>query len=114
MSPLEAESGSVKFDLSMVMEERAGAGGIPLTTSISLTRGRRAFVEFCGAVEAIVAGRSSPSRNWRCCVLAEQAQLLAQGNQSRAAFPDSQAVHSLFEAVERTRKRWRWCLPSSS
>ena len=66
-------------------------------------------------LEAIVAAPQQPIAQLALLRPAEQAQLLAQGNQSRAAFPDSQAVHSLFEAqVERTRKRWRWCLPSSS
>ena len=54
-------------------------------------------------LEAIVARPERPIAQLALLRPAEQAQLLAQGNQSQAAFPDSQSVHSLFEAqVERS------------
>jgi amino acid adenylation domain-containing protein len=106
MSPLEAESGSVKFDLSMVIEESEHALVAALRYNVDLfdqTTAARLLDCFAVLLEAIVAAPQRPLSQLALLRPGERAQLLAQGNQNRAAFPDSQSVHSLFEGqVERT------------
>jgi hypothetical protein len=106
MSPLEAESGSVKFDLSMVIEEGERGLAVALRYNVDLfdqTTAARLLDCFAVLLEAIVAAPQQPIAQLALLRAAEWPQLLAQGNQSRVAFPDSQSVHSLFEAqVERS------------
>ena len=106
MIPLEAENDFVKFDLSMLIEESESGLAAALRYNVDLFEQRtaaRLLNCFAVLLEAIVAAPQQPISQLALLRPAERAQLLAQGNQSRAAFPDSQSVHSLFEAqVERS------------
>ena len=105
MSPLEAESGSVKFDLSMVMEESEQELAASLRYNVDLfDQGTAARLLSCFGVllEAIVAAPQQPIA--QLALLRPEAGATAGAREPEPGrFPDSQAVHSLFEAqVERT------------
>jgi amino acid adenylation domain-containing protein len=101
-----AENTSAKFDLSMLIQESKSGLAAALRYNVDLfeqTTAARLLNCFAVLLEAIAAAPQQRISQLALLRPAERAQLLAQGNQSRAAFPDRQTVHSLFEAqVERS------------
>ena len=93
-APESAENNSAKFDLSMLIEESERGLAAALRYNVDLfeqTTAARLLSCFAVLLEAIAAAPERPISQLALLRPAERAQLLAQGNQSRAAFPDSQS-----------------------
>ena len=118
MSPLAAESGSVKFDLSMVIEEGERGLAVALRYNVDLfdqATAARLLNCFAVLLEAIVAAPQQPISQLALLRPAEWAQLLAQGNETAPPFPIArQCTVCLKRRWSARRRRWRWCLASSS
>ncbi len=106
INPIEMESITAKFDLTVSMEEtQAGLTGKweynrDLFDAVTITRMAGHFQTL---IEAIVANPQQRLSDLPLLTVAEKHQLLVEWNNTQADYPQDQCIHQLFEAqVEQT------------
>ncbi|MCG8351746.1 MAG: amino acid adenylation domain-containing protein [Chloroflexales bacterium] len=106
MSPVEAHSGTAKFDLTMfVVEEGEQIGGaLEYSTDLfDATTITRLIGHFQNLLASIVAAPDQPVMTLPLLSEAERQQLLVEWNDTVRPFPHDRCFHELFEAqVART------------
>ena len=106
LSPLAVESGTSKFDVTLSMVERADgltASWEYNTDLFEAATAARMLRHFQTLLEGILADPEQRLSRLPLLTEAERRQLLVEWNNTRADYPQHQAIHRLFEAqVERT------------
>ena len=106
LSPMEAQTGSSRFDLSLILEDRPDGlmSRFEYSTDLfdEVTIARMAG-HWQTLLEGIVADAAQPIATLPFLREAERHQLLEERNSTASAYPGDQCLHQLFEAqVERT------------
>jgi amino acid adenylation domain-containing protein len=105
LRPLDVETGSAKFDLTLALEEAAGGlqGWVEYSTDLFEAATIDRLVEHYQTLLAeVVAQPEAPIAALRLLTEAERSRLLQTWNATAAAYPD-RCIHELVEAqVERT------------
>jgi amino acid adenylation domain-containing protein/thioester reductase-like protein len=106
LSPLERESSTAKFDLTLSMEdtEQGLVGSLEYNTDLfdtaTISRMREHFQTL---LEGIVANPEQRLSDLSLLTQQERQQLLVEWNNTQVAYPKDVCIHQLFEAqVERT------------
>jgi amino acid adenylation domain-containing protein/non-ribosomal peptide synthase protein (TIGR01720 family) len=106
LTPLEVDSGTAHFDLSLDMVERGEEliGSFEYNTDLfDATTISRMVGHFQTLLEGIVADCDRPLSHLPLLTEAERHQLLVQWNDTQANYPQNLCIHQLFEAqVEKT------------
>jgi len=106
LSSLEVDSGTAKFDLSLLVEE--GAEGLKGTLKYNTdmfdaATSKRMLGHFQTLLESIVASPELRLSDLPLLTEAERRQLLVEWNDTQADYPRDLCIHQLFEAqVEQT------------
>lgn len=106
LNPLSVESGTAKYDITLMMEETAG--GIMAEFEYNQDLFDRATItrmvgHFQTLLQGIVAAPDQPISALPLLTAAETQQVLVDWNQTALAYPAESCIHQLFESqVERT------------
>lgn len=101
ISPLQADSGTAKFDLTLFIMERENqiSGALEFNTDLfDETTISRMIDHFRMLIEAIAADPEQRIDQLPLLSAAEQQQLVVEYNETQADYPLDQFVHQLFEA----------------
>ncbi len=106
LSPVEAHSGTAKFDLTLFMLEEGKqlSGALEYNTDLfDAATIERMLAHFEILLEGVVADPNQCISALPLLIEAERQQMLVEWNATTAPYPQDQCVHKLFEAqVERT------------
>jgi amino acid adenylation domain-containing protein len=106
LNPIEAESGTAKFDLNLALVEtdRGLVGSLEYNTDLfEAATVRRLLVHFRNLLEEAAANPERRVSELPLLTAEERHQLLTEWNCTEADLPDRDCIHRLFEAqVERT------------
>ncbi|HHH41043.1 MAG TPA: non-ribosomal peptide synthetase, partial [Chloroflexi bacterium] len=106
LSPVEAETGIAKFDLTLSMAEEGGllGGMVEYNTDLfDAATIERMIAHFQTLLEGVVADPNRPIAELPLLTEAERQQLLVEWNDTQADYPEDRCVHRLIEAqAERT------------
>jgi amino acid adenylation domain-containing protein/non-ribosomal peptide synthase protein (TIGR01720 family) len=104
--PLEVETGAVKFDLTLVLEERGGTveGSLEYNTDLfERSTIERLWGHFETLLRAVVADPQVRLSELPLLTEAERRKILIEWNDTATEFPNDKCVHELFEEqVDRT------------
>jgi amino acid adenylation domain-containing protein len=101
LTPLEADSGTAKFDLTLTMAEGPDGlrGTIEYNTDLfELATIQRMAGHFRTLLEGIVADPEQPISRLPLLMEAERHQLLVEWNNTETPYPADRCAHGLFEA----------------
>ncbi len=101
LTPLPLDSGTAKFDLTLVLEERAdGLGGyVEYNTDLfEAATIVRVLGHFQTLLEGIAAHPDERLATLPLLTTSERQQLLVEWNDTRAEYPKDHCIHQLFEA----------------
>jgi amino acid adenylation domain-containing protein len=99
-SPVEADSGTAKFDLLLALAEteQGLAGNLEYNSDLfEAATARRVLDHFRYLLEAAVADPARPLSELPLLTAAERRQVLGEWNATETGFPEAQTVHRLFE-----------------
>jgi amino acid adenylation domain-containing protein len=106
LNPIEAESGTAKFDLNLALVETdlGLVGNLEYNTDLfNAATARRLLVHFRNLLEGAVANPGCRVSELPLLTADERHQLLTEWNRTEANVPDEGCIHRLFEAqAERT------------
>jgi amino acid adenylation domain-containing protein len=106
LKPLEVDSGTSKFDLTLILEEREGElnGSLEYNTDLfDEVTIERLIEHYRTLLEAIAANAVRRVSELPLLTRGERRQVLLEWNETRTDYPQDKCLHELFEAqVERT------------